>query len=97
MNETGTEGEGLSPGRCLMAQQHEPGLHQATARRIRRKWSLNDNRIVVKCYYRSDPGRIGYRKGMHCIFARKDMQGRIQGVALVARKTVGFSDQSSYS
>ena len=24
-------------------------------------------------------------------------QGRIQGVALVARKTVGFSDQSSYS
>ena len=35
VNETRAEGEGLSPGRCLIAQQHEPGLHQATARRIR--------------------------------------------------------------
>ena len=24
VNEIGAEGEGLSPGRCLMAQQHEP-------------------------------------------------------------------------
>ena len=67
VNETGTEGEGLSPGRCLMAQQHEPGHHQATARRIRRKWSQDDNRIVMECYYRSEPGRIGYRKRMHSI------------------------------
>ena len=39
VNETGTPGEGLSAGRYLMAQQHEPGHQQATARRIRRKWS----------------------------------------------------------
>ena len=73
VNETGTEGEGLSPGRCLMAQQHEPGRHQATARRIRRKWSQDDNRIVMECYYRSEPGRIGYRKRMHSIWTSKAM------------------------
>ena len=73
VNETGTKGEGLSPGRCLMAQQHEPGRHQATARRIRRKWSQEDNRIVMECYYRSEPGRIGYRKRMHNIWTSKDM------------------------
>ena len=56
-----------------MAQQHEPGRHQATARRIRRKWSQDDNRIVMECYYRNELGRIGYRKRMHSIWANKDM------------------------
>ena len=56
-----------------MAQQHEPGHHQATARSIRRKWSQEDNRIVMECYYHSEPGRIGYRKRMHSIWTCKDM------------------------
>ena len=56
-----------------MAQQHESGRHQATARRIRRKWSQDDNRIVMECYYRNELGRIGYRKRMHSIWANKDM------------------------
>ena len=74
VNETGTEREGLSPGRCLVAQQHEPGRHQATARKVRRKWSQNDNRIVMEYYYRSEPGRsIGYRKRMHSIWTSNDM------------------------
>ena len=73
VNETRTKGEGLSPGRFLMAQQHEPSCGQATARRIRQKWSQDDNRIVMECCYRSKPGHIGYRKRMHSIWTRKDM------------------------
>ena len=75
VNETGTEGEGLSPRRCLMAKQHEPGRHQATARRNRRKWSQGDYRIVMECYYyyRSEPGCTGYSKRMHSIWTRRDM------------------------
>ena len=63
VNETGTMCEGSSPGRCLMAQQHEPGRHQTTARRTtRRKWSQEENRIVIKCYFESVPSRRGYKK-----------------------------------
>ena len=73
VNETGTPGEGFSPGRCLMAQQQGPGLQQTTARRIRRKWSQDDNRIVMECYYSSEPGRNGYRKRMHSVWFSKGM------------------------
>ena len=56
-----------------MAQKHEPCPHQATARRISRKWSQDDNRILMECYYRSELGRIGYRKRMHSICTSNNM------------------------
>ena len=63
VNETGTMCEGTSPGRCLMAQQHEPGRHQPAARRTtRRKWSQEENRIVIKCYSESVPSRKGLQE-----------------------------------
>ena len=73
VNETGTPSEGLSHGRCPIAQQDGPGRHQATAARIRRRWSQNDNRIVMECYYQSEPRKIGYRKRMHQLWIDREM------------------------
>ena len=83
VNETGTSGEGLSPGRCFMAQQHEPGRQQATARRIRRKWSQDDNKIFMECYYSSEPGRNGYRKRMHNVWISRGMFPVTSGAARI--------------
>ena len=45
-----------SPGRCSTAMQRGPGRHYATAvRSMRRKWSQEENRVVMECYYRSEP------------------------------------------
>ena len=73
VNETGTPSEGFSHGRCSIVQQDGPGRHQATAARIRRRWSQNDNRIVMECYYRSEPRKIGYRKRMHQLWIDREM------------------------
>ena len=52
VNESGATCEILSPGRCPMEQQRGPGRHPATAaRKTRRKWTQDDNRMVMKCYY----------------------------------------------
>ena len=73
VNEIGTNSEGLSPGRCTMAQQHGPGRHPATARRTRRKWSHEENRVVMECFYNSNPKKIGYRKRMHNLWIVQGM------------------------
>ena len=74
VNETGSTSEGLSPGRCPMEEQRGPGRHPATAPRIqRRKSSQEDNRIVMECYYQSEPRRNGYRKRMHRCWREKEM------------------------
>ena len=73
VNEIGTNSEGLSPGRCTMAQQHGPGRHPATARRTRRKWSHEENRVVMECFYKSNPKEIGYRKRMHNLWSEEGM------------------------
>ena len=66
VNETGSVSDGLSPGKCPMEEQRGPGLHPATAPRIqRRKWSQEDNRVVMECYYQSEPRLNGYRKRTH--------------------------------
>ena len=74
VNETGIFCEGSSPGRCLMAQQHEPSRHQTTARRTtRRRWSQEENRIVITCYFISVPSRKDYRKRMLAAWQQKEI------------------------
>lgn len=69
---TGTFCEGVSPGRCSPAQQRGPGRYQTTAnRRIRKKWSQEENRTVMECFYLSSPNRRGYRKRMHDLWKNK--------------------------
>ena len=86
VNEIGTNSEGLSPGRCTMAQQHGPGRHPDTARRTRRKWSHEENRVVMECFYQSNPKKIGYRKRMHNLWME-------QGMFVVTEQRLG--DQNS--
>ena len=63
----------FSPGRCSMVQQHGPGRHQATAAVTRRrKWTQDDNRMVMKCYYESVPSKNGYRKRMLQLWLQMD-------------------------
>ena len=73
VNESGFTDDGLSPGRYPMAAQHRTSRHQATVVRTRRKWSHEENRIVMECFYKSDPGIIGYRKRMYKLWCDKDM------------------------
>ena len=62
VNEAGASSGGLSPGRCPIGEQDGPAHHRTTAdrRTRRRKWSQEENRVVMKCYYRSECGRNGY-------------------------------------
>ena len=62
----------LSPGRCPTEQQGGPSRHRTTAKGgRRRKWSQEVNRIVKKCYYRSDPEVVEYRERMQMIWKEK--------------------------
>ena len=53
VNQAGASSEGLFPGRCPIGEQKGPGCHQTTANRRtrRRKWSQEENRAVMQCYY----------------------------------------------
>ena len=52
VNGTQNYGEGFSHVAATMGQQPVPSCQQTTAqRRVRRKWSQEDNRRVMECYY----------------------------------------------
>ena len=73
VNESGFTDEGLSPGRYPMAVQRRTGRHQASAVTTRRKWTHVENKIVMECFYESNPGILGYRKRMYKLWCDKDM------------------------
>ena len=61
MNEAGASGEYLLLGRCPIGEQDGPGHHwQTTAdgKTTKRKWSQEENRVVMQCYYGSDYGKM---------------------------------------
>ena len=74
VKETGTDGEGLSLGRCPMEEQRGPGRHPTTART---RWSKSMNVAVMECYFLSKPlnddGKPvrGYRRRMHNIWRER--------------------------
>ena len=65
LNRGGSVGEGSLTRRCSLVRQQGPGRLPTTART---KWSKNVNKIVMKCFFRSQPfdddGKpiIGYRQ-----------------------------------
>ena len=75
MKEAGTNsGEGLSPGKCPTEQQGWPSCHCITAKGVRRrKWPQEVNRIVMICYYNSNPEVVGYTERMYLIWKEKRM------------------------
>ena len=52
VKDTGTLCEGVPPGRCSPVRQRGPGRHPAT---VRTKWSKELNKLVMECFYRSNP------------------------------------------
>ena len=40
---------------------------------MRRKWSQEENRVVMQCNYRSEYWRNGYKKRMHVIWNEMGM------------------------
>ena len=67
VNKAGADNsEGLAPGSCSMRTQADPGRHPTTARKRTSKttWSKEVNKIVMKCFYNSEPSKRGYRKRM---------------------------------
>ena len=73
--EAGTNsGEGLPPGGCPSEQQGGPGCHRTNVKGgRRRKWSQEVNRIVMECYYSSNPEVVGCIERMHMIWKEKEM------------------------
>ena len=65
VNGTGATSESASPSMEVGGQQPTPGRHQATARL---KWNKEVNKIVMKCFYKSNPIKRGYRKRMFGIW-----------------------------
>ena len=60
VNEAEASSEGLLPGKCPIGEQDGPSHHRTTAdrRTTRRKWSQEENRVVMQCYCRSQYGRV---------------------------------------
>ena len=77
VNEAGTNGEGLSPGRCPIDEQGGPGRNHDTATVRRRKGGKIDwsdlNGTVMECYILSEPERRGYMDRMRELWLQKGL------------------------
>lgn len=65
VNERTRHASQLSPGSGTVGNQAVRGRHLTTETSSRRKYTREDNRAVMRCYYRSRPDEMGYRKRMH--------------------------------
>ena len=64
--------QGPSSGRC--SQQGNIGRHHANpVISKRRKWTSQENKIVMECYLLSEPKIRGYRKRMLSLWLQKGM------------------------
>ena len=66
VNERVTQCNQLTPGNGAVRDQAGQGRQPVTG--TRRKYSREDNRAVMKCYFRSRPEARGYRKRMFNIW-----------------------------
>ena len=72
VNESGLAEQGPSSGRC--SQQGNIGCHHANpVINNRRKWTSQENRIIMECYLLSEPKVRGYRKRMLSLWLQKGM------------------------
>ena len=63
VNGPGSSGEGVACGMGTGSTLPDPGRHPTTAN-VKTKWTKEFNKIVMKCYLKSDPIRRGFRKRM---------------------------------
>ena len=72
VNESRLAEQGLSSGRC--SQQWNIGRHYANpVISKKRKWTSQENKIVMECYLLSKPKIRGYRKHMLSLWMKKGM------------------------
>ena len=72
MNGSRLTEQGPSPGRC--SRQGNIGRHHANpVINKRRKWTSQENKIVMECYLLSEPKIRGYRKRMLSLWLQKGM------------------------
>ena len=72
MNGSRLAEQGPSCGRC--SRQGNIGRHHANlVKSNRRKWTSQENKIVMECYLLSEPKIRGYRKRMQSLWLQKGM------------------------
>ena len=64
VDERDSQADQLSPGSGFAVYQASQGRHQATGT-ARRRYSREDNKAVMECYYKSKLDETGYRQRMH--------------------------------
>lgn len=64
VNERTRHASQLSPGNGAVRNQAAHGRQSMTGTASRRKYTREDNKAVMRCYFRSEPDKIGYRKRM---------------------------------
>ena len=74
VNGSGLAEQGLLTGRC--SRQGNNGRHLTNpVISKRRKWTGQENKIVMECYLLSEPKIRGYRKRMMSLWLQKGMFG----------------------
>ena len=79
INGTGVFDKGASPSRVAGGKQPAPGRYPAAAaqesgsRQGRRKWSVEENKALMECYFKSIPEKRGYRQRMLRLWDEKGM------------------------
>ena len=72
MNGSRTAEQGTLSGRC--SQQGNIGRHHANpVISMRRKWTSQENKIIMKCYLLNEPKIRAYRKHMLSLRLQRDM------------------------
>ena len=62
------------PSSCRCSRQGNIGRHHANpVISKRRKWTSKENKIVMECYFLSEPKIRGYGKGMLSLWLQKGM------------------------
>ncbi len=78
---------GCPSGRVTGQQQ------QLQHQKKRRKWTRTDNIRVTECFFRSEPGRHGFRKRMHEMWKEKYPEDRISEQGLLNQKRAIFTNR----
>ena len=72
VNESRLAEQGPSSGRC--SQQGNNGRHHVNpVISKRRKWTCQENKIIMECYLLSEPMIRGYRKRLLSLWLQKGM------------------------
>ena len=57
-----TQSSHLLPGNGAEVNQAGRGRHATTGATSRRKYTRKHNKVILKCYYQSNPKNNGYRR-----------------------------------